>query len=512
MEYQEQHNAEVRMEIDELKSGMTKLTEMLQVLIARGEPPQKTVIVEVSSADIDPQPTQQPPSTWPEFGLPHGYTPPYEKTPGIGQSSQLVIGQASNQVFHAPVFTESQPIVHTVAQPTYVNPLFEYQAARSQNGSQGDAGDIEDVKEQYHTLEKRLRAMEGNDYFGVAAENMCLVSNFVMPAKFKTPEFEKYKGNTCPRSHLTMYYRKMAAYTQNDKLLIHCFQDSLSGASLKWYMGLESNHIHCFQDLTNAFMKQYKYNLDMAPDRRQLQNVAQKEKESFKEYAQRWRELASQVEPPLAEKELTGMFMDTLSPFYWEKMIGSVSSNFTDLVTIGQRLEEGIKNGKVANVAESSGGSKKPYGNFHKKKENETNAVSDDRRGSRRKPQNGDQPYVAAVAPVQVQVPQSQVANQNQNRGRTTYDPIPMTYTELYPALVQKGLITTRAMPPPRNPPSRGFRPDLHCEFHQGGAGHDLEGCYALKALVQELVRAKMLSFRDMGPNVVTNPLPEQSG
>src|SRR3954468_6332129 len=121
MEYQEQHNAEVRMEIDELKSGMTKLTEMLQVLIARGEPPQKTVIVEVSRADVDPQPTQQPPSTWPEFGLSPGYTPPFEKTPGFGQSSQLVIAQASNPVFHAPVFTESHPIMHIVAQPTYVN-------------------------------------------------------------------------------------------------------------------------------------------------------------------------------------------------------------------------------------------------------------------------------------------------------------------------------------------------------------------------------------------------------
>ncbi|XP_058782684.1 uncharacterized protein LOC131657242 [Vicia villosa] len=101
---------------------------------------------------------------------------------------------------------------------------------------------------------------------------------------------------------------------------------------------------------------------------------------------------------------------------------------------------------------------------------------------------------------------------QDRNRDRTHFDPIPMSYTELYPTLVRKGLITTRAMPPPRNPPSIGFRPDLHCEFHQGGAGHDLEHCYALKALVQELVRSKMLSFRDMGPNVVTNPLPDQSG
>lgn len=45
----------------------------------------------------------------------------------------------------------------------------------------------------------------------------------------------------------------------------------------------------------------------MAPDRLQLQNLSQKDKESFKEYAQWWRELASQVELPLTEKELDDM-------------------------------------------------------------------------------------------------------------------------------------------------------------------------------------------------------------
>ena len=153
-------------------------------------------------------------------------------------------------------------------------------------------------------------------------------------------------------------------------------------------MGLDKGHIQCFQDLVDAFIKKYKYNLDMEPDHRQLKNMSQSEKESFKEYAQRWRELASQVEPPLAEKELTGFFMDTLYPFFWDKMIGSVSSSFTGLVTIGQRLEEGIKNGKVSKAAESCNGAKKYLGKFQKKKEVE-----------RGRPQYIDQPPVADVTP-----------------------------------------------------------------------------------------------------------------
>src|SRR4051812_2378327 len=97
--------------------------------------------------------------------------------------------------------------------------------------------------------------MEGNSFFSVDVDIICLVSNLLMPAKFKTLEFQKYKGHTCPRSHLIMYYRKMDAYTNNQKLRIHCFRDSLSGASLKWYMGLEKGCIQNFQDLDDAFMK-----------------------------------------------------------------------------------------------------------------------------------------------------------------------------------------------------------------------------------------------------------------
>ena len=52
-----------------------------------------------------------------------------------------------------------------------------------------------------------------------------------------------------------------------DQLLIQYFQDSLTGAALRWYMGLESASIRSFNDLGEAFVKQYKYNVDMNLDR-----------------------------------------------------------------------------------------------------------------------------------------------------------------------------------------------------------------------------------------------------
>ena len=59
----------------------------------------------------------------------------------------------------------------------------------------------------------------------------------------------------------------MLTQTDNDQWLIYYFQDSLTGVALRWYMGLDSARVRTFNDLGEAFMKQYKYNVDMAPYR-----------------------------------------------------------------------------------------------------------------------------------------------------------------------------------------------------------------------------------------------------
>ncbi|TYK05802.1 uncharacterized protein E5676_scaffold98G003080 [Cucumis melo var. makuwa] len=89
------------------------------------------------------------------------------------------------------------------------------------------------------------------------------------------------------------------------------------------------------------------YNIDMASDRLDLQRMEKKNVETFKEYAQRWRELASQVQPPLTNKELTAMFINTLWVPYYDRMVGSASTNFSDIITIGERIEFGVKNGRI---------------------------------------------------------------------------------------------------------------------------------------------------------------------
>ena len=94
---------------------------------------------------------------------------------------------------------------------------------------------------------------------------MFLVPNVATLPKFKVPEFDKYKGTTCPKNHLKIYCWKMGAYAKDEKLLIHFFQESLIGAAATRYTNLEPSRVHSWNDLMVVFVRQYQYNSDMTP-------------------------------------------------------------------------------------------------------------------------------------------------------------------------------------------------------------------------------------------------------
>ena len=73
--------------------------------------------------------------------------------------------------------------------------------------------------------------------------------------------------------------------------------------------------------MANSFLEYYRFNTEIAPDRTVLIRTEKKSGESFWEYAQRWRELATQVQPPMMENEMIKWFIDNLKPPYYEKMI-----------------------------------------------------------------------------------------------------------------------------------------------------------------------------------------------
>jgi len=415
----------------------------------------------------------------PLYGMPINYEPLYEE--GVEHETIPHDARGKPEFIQVPPGGRDENVVINripiITQPRALNVTLGGEPKAEVVAPTAAVLEADRAKDKLEVLEKRLRAIEGGSSheFGDAV-GLCLVPDVVIPPKFKVPDVEKYKGTTCPKSHLTMYCRKMAAHAHDEKLLIHCFQDSLGGVALNWYMHLEPTRVSSWKDLVYAFLKQYKYDIDMAPDRMQLQNMAKKSSETFKEYAQRWRELAAQVEPSLYKKEMIAMFIEALQNPFYEHVLGSVSSNFSDIVTIGERIKHGLKTGKIAQGSPVTTSVKKHGFNPGKKNEGEVQATSTAPYwgGFQQQYRPNHRPssaFVACTAPSYSQnahrpsavyrppftpnnVFQPRVGGQNfnqaQNQGSgqksnsaervVNFTPIPMTYAELLPDLLKNAL------------------------------------------------------------------------
>ena len=106
---------------------------------------------------------------------------------------------------------------------------------------------------------------------------------------------------------------------------------------------MSRDQIRAWTDMAKAFLVQYNHMMDTAPDRMSLQNMEKKANESFHEYAHKLRDLAAQVQPPMIDKELNKMFLNTLKTPYYDRMIGNSNKDFSNVFSIGEIIEAGAK-------------------------------------------------------------------------------------------------------------------------------------------------------------------------
>ncbi|GKU88880.1 hypothetical protein SLEP1_g3094 [Rubroshorea leprosula] len=390
------------------------------------------------------------------------------------------------------------------------------------------------IKAKVQLMEETLKSMQGvQTNKPVDISSLCFFPNIQLPHKFKLLEFDKYNGTGCPYAHLTMYCRKMAPYANDEKLMIHYFQDSLTGPADAWFSTLDKSKVKSWHDLTHNFMKQYEYNTSLAPSREDLQKTEKKRSENFKEFAQRWCGLAARVQPPLTDHELSNLFIKSTKGPYREKLITCVNDTFAQLVVVGEQVEDGIKFGIIMdyqamksileqyqNDSLGVSSSKKVGQNQNKENENGTISSVYETYGRHNQPRPQGQFNNSFQAPTyQLIVCSSQPRplyafgiNCPQQKVRRHFDKLPLSYTEVFQQLIVASLVTPVPMVPLNPPFPTWYNPQARCEYHSGGVGHDLENCLALKHRIQDLTEAKELQITSkpelVGPNITKNPLP----
>lgn len=187
------------------------------------------------------------------------------------------------------------------------------------------------------------------------------------------------------------------------------------------------------------------------------------------------------------------MFMGTLQGPYLEKLIGTVSYDFSNLVITGERVENFLMNGKIQSASGSFSGPKKTFSNFQKKKEGETNVVT-------------------TGQPLQVPYPTQLAQREQKKMFDRKINPIPMSYRQISPYLVKDGLVELKPLRPLVAPLPQNYDPNARCDYHVGSPGHTFENCWGLKHKVQDLVESKAISLTPNGPNVKNNPMPNHAG
>ncbi|XP_075110275.1 uncharacterized protein LOC142181262 [Nicotiana tabacum] len=206
----------------------------------------------------------------------------------------------------------------------------------------------EEITQRVKRLEQRLKNTQAMaSQKSVAFRDLCMFPDVHLLPGFKVPKFEKYNGHGDPIAHLKRYCNQLRGMGRNEELLIAYFGESLSGVASEWFFDQYTSCWYVWDDMARAFVKQFQYNIDIAPDRISLSNLKKKPTESFREYAIKWREQAARAKPPMDDHELITIFIQAQEPDYFQYMTSAVGKSFPEAIKMGEMVENGLKTGRI---------------------------------------------------------------------------------------------------------------------------------------------------------------------
>ncbi|XP_070050026.1 uncharacterized protein [Nicotiana tomentosiformis] len=210
----------------------------------------------------------------------------------------------------------------------------------------------EEMTQRMKSLEQQLKNMQGlAGQKSLAFKDLCMFPDVRFPLGFKTPKFEKYDGHGDPIAHLKRYCNQLRGTGGKEELLMAYFGESLTGVAYEYFMDQGTSRWYVWDDMARAFVKQFQYNFDIAPDRNSLSNLKKKRTKSFMEYAIKRREQVGRVKPPMDDHELIIVLLQAQKPDYFQNMMSVVGKYFSEAIKMGKMVENGLKIGKIISQA-----------------------------------------------------------------------------------------------------------------------------------------------------------------
>ncbi|KAG5608562.1 hypothetical protein H5410_019843 [Solanum commersonii] len=153
--------------------------------------------------------------------------------------------------------------------------------------------------------------------FDQTHDNFTVMKDVELPERYNPPKFEIFNGIRDPKAYLRMYCDKFVGVRKDEKVRMKLFMRSLTG---KPYHGASNKTLaNGSNGWTTNFMN-------------------------------RWRSEAARARPPIEKSQMKDYFIHAQESQYYNRMMLVAKKNFADIIKLGERIEEGIKNVTIMNL------------------------------------------------------------------------------------------------------------------------------------------------------------------
>ncbi|XP_075663055.1 uncharacterized protein LOC142632559 [Castanea sativa] len=206
----------------------------------------------------------------------------------------------------------------------------------------------EKINERINKMEEMIRrAREMEDLMDY--QSLSLFPDVRLLPKFKMPTLDKFDRTGYPKSYLKMYMRAIKPLGVTEELLAQMFQNTLTGATLRWFLNLDDARARRWEDICREFHNQYKYNIEVDIIRRDLETTKQEPKESFSTFFTKWRSKATQMMNRPSEEEQLVIVVKNLLLVYYKYLFAQYFPNFKALIATRIQIEDAINNFTIKN-------------------------------------------------------------------------------------------------------------------------------------------------------------------
>ncbi|XP_058111259.1 uncharacterized protein LOC131254284 [Magnolia sinica] len=183
-------------------------------------------------------------------------------------------------------------------------------------------------------MQRKLRKQQGVDLSSTKFRDLCRFLDAMVPQDFEVPKFKRYDGTRYPMDHLRGFCGELNTMAGNDGAFIRVFQKSLKGDALDWYTSLDYYQIKTWEQLSQAFIDRFVYNLNVAPERADLVALRQRNDESLSTYVGRWRAMADRMKTPIDDEEQIYKIIHLANPSISRYLVSYPYANFTQLIRV----------------------------------------------------------------------------------------------------------------------------------------------------------------------------------